>query len=100
MEAEAIEKVRDMEIETKTMLEEQRSDIINQTSNERNLQECKAAIIVQSLEQQLRLQSMSYLVEVMTAKLREMTSSISMQTEIVNMLIKKLSSVCPKKWKN
>ena len=43
---------------------------------------------------------MSYPVEVMIAKLREMISSISMQTEIVNMLIKKLSSVCPKKWKN
>ena len=42
MEAEAIEKVRDMEIETKTMLEEQRSGIINQASYERNLQASKA----------------------------------------------------------
>ena len=60
MEAEAIEKVRDMEIETKTVLEEQRSGIINQASHERNLQESKAASTVQSLEQQLRLQYMSY----------------------------------------
>ena len=58
IEEEATQEVRDMDIQTKAMLEEQSSGLINQADYELNLQENKAANAVQNLEQQLRQQYM------------------------------------------
>ena len=76
-----------MEFHTTAMLEEQRSGLVNQANFDRS--------------NNYDSSTWSYPVGVKTLKLHETVSSIFLQNyESENELIKKLLSVCPKKWNN
>ena len=96
------QKVRDMEIQTNCFLEEHRRGPINWAIYELNLQESEAASTAQSLEQQLRQHNRE-----LSSRGQDCETSRNGQLhlflqnyETMNMLIKKLSVVCPKKWKS
>ena len=102
MDEEATQTVRDMDVQTKTMLEEQRSGPTNQANYGLNLQEMKAANTVQSLEQHLRQQYME-----LCRRSHDCEASRNGQLLLLAELRDRehahqeaLSLLCPKRWKN